>query len=104
MVVRSVPTVFMKLTSSPDPDTDVLLPPEAIRPDYEAELASVIAGLAITSLSKTGSNMILTPWISGRHSRANSCNLQMRWLQPDEEMIDSIEDKGTLRNRIRAIA
>jgi len=43
MVVQSVPTVFMKLASSiTGPDTDVLLPPEATEPDYEAELAVVI--------------------------------------------------------------
>jgi 2-keto-4-pentenoate hydratase/2-oxohepta-3-ene-1,7-dioic acid hydratase in catechol pathway len=43
MVVQSVPTVFMKLASSiVGPDADVLLPPEATDPDYEAELAVVI--------------------------------------------------------------
>jgi 2-keto-4-pentenoate hydratase/2-oxohepta-3-ene-1,7-dioic acid hydratase in catechol pathway len=43
MVVQSVPTVFMKLVSSiTGPETDVLLPPEATEPDYEAELAVVI--------------------------------------------------------------
>jgi 2-keto-4-pentenoate hydratase/2-oxohepta-3-ene-1,7-dioic acid hydratase in catechol pathway len=43
MVVQSVPTVFMKLASSiTGPDTEVLLPPEATEPDYEAELAVVI--------------------------------------------------------------
>jgi 2-keto-4-pentenoate hydratase/2-oxohepta-3-ene-1,7-dioic acid hydratase in catechol pathway len=43
MVVQSVPTVFMKLASSiTGPDSDVLLPPEATQPDYEAELAVVI--------------------------------------------------------------
>jgi 2-keto-4-pentenoate hydratase/2-oxohepta-3-ene-1,7-dioic acid hydratase in catechol pathway len=43
MAVRSVPTVFMKLASSiTGPGTDVLLPPEATEPDYEAELAVVI--------------------------------------------------------------
>jgi 2-keto-4-pentenoate hydratase/2-oxohepta-3-ene-1,7-dioic acid hydratase in catechol pathway len=43
MVVQSVPTVFLKLASSiTGPDTDVLLPPEATQPDYEAELAVVI--------------------------------------------------------------
>ena len=43
MVVQSVPTVFMKLASSiTGPDSDVLLPPEATEPDYEAELAVVI--------------------------------------------------------------
>ena len=43
MAVQSVPTVFMKLASSiTGPDTDVLLPPEATEPDYEAELAVVI--------------------------------------------------------------
>ncbi|HWZ51893.1 MAG TPA: fumarylacetoacetate hydrolase family protein [Granulicella sp.] len=43
MVVQSVPTVFLKLASSiTGPDSDVLLPPEATQPDYEAELAVVI--------------------------------------------------------------
>lgn len=43
MVVQSVPTVFIKLSSSiTGPDTDVLLWPEATQPDYEAELAVVI--------------------------------------------------------------
>jgi 2-keto-4-pentenoate hydratase/2-oxohepta-3-ene-1,7-dioic acid hydratase in catechol pathway len=43
MKVQSVPTVFMKLPSSiVGPDADVLLPPEATEPDYEAELAVVI--------------------------------------------------------------
>lgn len=43
MKVQSVPTVFMKLSSSiTGPDTDVLLPPDATDPDYEAELAVVI--------------------------------------------------------------
>jgi 2-keto-4-pentenoate hydratase/2-oxohepta-3-ene-1,7-dioic acid hydratase in catechol pathway len=43
MKVQSVPTVFMKLSSSiTGPDTDVLLPPDATQPDYEAELAVVI--------------------------------------------------------------
>lgn len=43
MAVQSVPTVFMKLASSiTGPDTEVLLPPEATEPDYEAELAVVI--------------------------------------------------------------
>jgi 2-keto-4-pentenoate hydratase/2-oxohepta-3-ene-1,7-dioic acid hydratase in catechol pathway len=43
MQVQSVPTVFMKLASSiTGPDTDVLLPPEATQPDYEAELGVVI--------------------------------------------------------------
>jgi len=43
MVVQSVPTVFLKLPSSiTGPDTDVLLPPNATQPDYEAELAVVI--------------------------------------------------------------
>jgi len=43
MVVQSVPTVFIKLPSSiTGPDTDVLLPPNATQPDYEAELAVVI--------------------------------------------------------------
>jgi 2-keto-4-pentenoate hydratase/2-oxohepta-3-ene-1,7-dioic acid hydratase in catechol pathway len=43
MTVQAVPTVFMKLASSiTGPDTDVLLPPDATHPDYEAELAVVI--------------------------------------------------------------
>ncbi|MDE1163359.1 MAG: fumarylacetoacetate hydrolase family protein [Acidobacteriaceae bacterium] len=43
MAVQAVPTVFLKLTSSiTGPDTDVLLPPNATQPDYEAELAVVI--------------------------------------------------------------
>jgi len=43
MVVQNVPTVFLKLASSiTGPDTDILLPPEAREPDYEAELAVVI--------------------------------------------------------------
>ena len=43
MAVQSVPTVFIKLPSSiTGPDTDVLLPPEATQPDFEAELAVVI--------------------------------------------------------------
>lgn len=43
MKVQSVPTVFLKLASSiVGTDADVLLPPEATDPDYEAELAVVI--------------------------------------------------------------
>jgi len=43
MAVQAVPTVFMKLASSiTGPDADVLLPPDATQPDYEAELAVVI--------------------------------------------------------------
>ena len=43
MAVQSVPTVFMKLSSSVvGPEADVLLPPEATQPDYEAELGVVI--------------------------------------------------------------
>jgi 2-keto-4-pentenoate hydratase/2-oxohepta-3-ene-1,7-dioic acid hydratase in catechol pathway len=43
MKVQAVPTVFLKLPSSlTGPDTDVLFPPEATQPDYEAELAVVI--------------------------------------------------------------
>ena len=52
MKVQSVPTVFMKLASSIiGPEADVLLPPEATEPDYEAELAIVIgkAGHRIAS-------------------------------------------------------
>jgi len=41
--VEKVPTVFIKLTSAiTGPDSDILLPPEATHPDYEAELAVVI--------------------------------------------------------------
>lgn len=43
MVVQSVPTVFMKLSSSVvGPDADVLLTPLATQPDYEVELGVVI--------------------------------------------------------------
>ena len=43
MAVQAVPTVFLKLQSSiTGPDTDILLDPEATKPDYEAELAVVI--------------------------------------------------------------
>ncbi|SNS46874.1 2-keto-4-pentenoate hydratase/2-oxohepta-3-ene-1,7-dioic acid hydratase (catechol pathway) [Granulicella rosea] len=43
MTVQKVPTVFLKLSSSiTGPDSDVLLPPNATEPDYEAELAVVI--------------------------------------------------------------
>lgn len=43
MDVQGVPTVFLKLTSSlTGPDSDVLLRPNATKPDYEAELAVVI--------------------------------------------------------------
>lgn len=43
MTVQSVPTVFLKLSSSiTGPDSDVLLWPRATQPDYEAELAVVI--------------------------------------------------------------
>jgi 2-keto-4-pentenoate hydratase/2-oxohepta-3-ene-1,7-dioic acid hydratase in catechol pathway len=43
MKVQAVPTVFLKLTSSVvGTGADVLLPPEASDPDYEAELAVVI--------------------------------------------------------------
>jgi 2-keto-4-pentenoate hydratase/2-oxohepta-3-ene-1,7-dioic acid hydratase in catechol pathway len=43
MVVQKVPTVFLKLSSSiTGPDSEVLLPPNATEPDYEAELAVVI--------------------------------------------------------------
>jgi 2-keto-4-pentenoate hydratase/2-oxohepta-3-ene-1,7-dioic acid hydratase in catechol pathway len=54
MKVQSVPTVFMKLSSSiTGPDTEVLLPPDATQPDYEAELAVVIgkAGHRISAAS-----------------------------------------------------
>src|SRR5579875_3668808 len=43
MAVQSVPTVFLKLSSSiTGPDSDVLLWPNATQPDFEAELAVVI--------------------------------------------------------------
>ena len=43
MAVQTVPTVFIKLSSSVvGPGAEVLLPPEATEPDYEAELAVVI--------------------------------------------------------------
>lgn len=43
MAVQAVPTVFLKLPSSlTGPDTDVLLPANAVNTDYEAELAVVI--------------------------------------------------------------
>ena len=43
MAVQSVPTVFLKLSSSiTGPDSDVVLWPGATQPDYEAELAVVI--------------------------------------------------------------
>ncbi len=43
MAVQSVPTVFLKLASSiTGPNSDVLLPPDAAEPDFEAELAVVI--------------------------------------------------------------
>jgi 2-keto-4-pentenoate hydratase/2-oxohepta-3-ene-1,7-dioic acid hydratase in catechol pathway len=43
MAVQSVPTVFLKLSSSiTGPDSEVLLWPDATQPDYEAELAVVI--------------------------------------------------------------
>jgi 2-keto-4-pentenoate hydratase/2-oxohepta-3-ene-1,7-dioic acid hydratase in catechol pathway len=43
MVVQSVPTVFMKLSSSVvGPEEDVILAPEALQPDFEVELAVVI--------------------------------------------------------------
>jgi 2-keto-4-pentenoate hydratase/2-oxohepta-3-ene-1,7-dioic acid hydratase in catechol pathway len=43
MTVQAVPTVFLKLASSiVGTGADVLLPPEATNPDFEAELAVVI--------------------------------------------------------------
>src|ERR1700743_80953 len=39
MAVQAVPTVFLKLASSiTGPNTDVLLPPDATQPDYDADL------------------------------------------------------------------
>ena len=53
--VEKVPTVFMKLTSAiTGPDSEVLLPPEATEPDYEAELAVVIG--------KRGYRIASTDW------------------------------------------
>ncbi len=44
MAVQKVPTVFMKLSSSVvGPDAEVVLPANSTQPDYEAELAVVIA-------------------------------------------------------------
>ena len=55
MVVQSVPTVFIKLASSiTGPDTEVLLPPDATQPDYEAELAVVIG--------KPGHRILAADW------------------------------------------
>jgi 2-keto-4-pentenoate hydratase/2-oxohepta-3-ene-1,7-dioic acid hydratase in catechol pathway len=55
MAVQAVPTVFLKLASSiTGPDTDVLLPPNATQPDYEAELAVVIG--------KGGHNIAADRW------------------------------------------
>jgi 2-keto-4-pentenoate hydratase/2-oxohepta-3-ene-1,7-dioic acid hydratase in catechol pathway len=43
MTVQAVPTVFMKLSSSvTGPDSEVILPKNSAKPDYEAELAVVI--------------------------------------------------------------
>ncbi len=43
MVVQSVPTVFLKLSSTVvGADADVILAPEATQPDYEVELGVVI--------------------------------------------------------------
>jgi 2-keto-4-pentenoate hydratase/2-oxohepta-3-ene-1,7-dioic acid hydratase in catechol pathway len=56
MKTQSVPTVFLKLASSiTGPDTDVLLPPNATQPDYEAELAVVIG--------KGGLNIAADNWL-----------------------------------------
>jgi 2-keto-4-pentenoate hydratase/2-oxohepta-3-ene-1,7-dioic acid hydratase in catechol pathway len=55
MKVQEVPTVFLKLASSIcGPDDDVLLPDNAINPDYEAELAVVIG--------KSGSYIAAADW------------------------------------------
>ena len=55
MVVQDVPTVFLKLPSSLcGPDADVLLPANATKPDYEAELAVVIG--------KPGHNIAAADW------------------------------------------
>jgi 2-keto-4-pentenoate hydratase/2-oxohepta-3-ene-1,7-dioic acid hydratase in catechol pathway len=55
MAVQAVPTVFLKLASSiTGPDSDVLLPPNATQPDYEAELAVVIG--------KPGHRISATDW------------------------------------------
>jgi 2-keto-4-pentenoate hydratase/2-oxohepta-3-ene-1,7-dioic acid hydratase in catechol pathway len=55
MVVQNDPTVFLKLPSSiTGPNTEVLLPPNATKPDYEAELAVVIG--------KPGHNIAAADW------------------------------------------
>ncbi len=84
MAVQSVPTVFLKLASSiTGPDTDILLPPEAREPDYEAELAVVIGkpghrimperwqehvfGYTILNdVSARGVQLATTQWILGK--------------------------------------
>ena len=192
MVVQSVPTVFLKLPSSiTGPDTDVLLPPNATQPDYEAELAVVIGkpghhiaaedceehifGYTILNdVSARGVQLATSQWSLGKSfptftpmgpcivtrdevgdphaldialtingevmQSANTRDMifripeliayissivplecgdvistgtppgvglgrtPQRWLQPDEEMIITIERLGTLRNRTRATA
>lgn len=55
MKVQEVPTVFLKLPSSLcGPDAEVLLPANAVNPDYEAELAVVIG--------KPGANIAAADW------------------------------------------
>jgi len=55
MKVQSVPTVFLKLSSSIiGPGADILLPPDATQPDYEAELAVVIG--------KGGHRIVAADW------------------------------------------
>jgi 2-keto-4-pentenoate hydratase/2-oxohepta-3-ene-1,7-dioic acid hydratase in catechol pathway len=47
MVVQAVPTIFMKLPSAiTGPDSDIVLPSNSTQPDYEAELAVIIARTA----------------------------------------------------------
>ena len=47
MVVQPVPTIFMKLASGiTGPDSDIVLPANSTKPDYEAELAVVVGRAA----------------------------------------------------------
>ncbi len=84
MAVQNVPTVFLKLASSiTGPDTDVLLPPNATEPDYEAELAVVISKpghhitpehweehvfgyTIINDVSARGVQLVTTQWTLGK--------------------------------------
>ncbi len=85
MNVQSVPTVFLKLASSiVGPEAEVLLPPGAKDPDYEAELAVVIGrpghriaakdweqhvfGYTIVNdVSARGVQLATTQWIMGKN-------------------------------------